>query len=221
MHYHVTRLSQRWSSPFVGYSDKSKKIAMLRQSFSPVRCDRCLAEDRRSTLRICNLECVPMKVVERVAIAAHGCAQESTPERDPVLTSRPQVLMMVVGNVPEVVQTVSPDNIGDCRGHSEHENREANVFPGDIPSDDEGVSRQFDRRFSREHSRRIARLLRARRSALRSLPPLHILKANIREKKRTSACERTCRSIQFHPKTPMYTNDIGRRWLRLITSRRH
>ena len=92
-----------------------------------------------------------MKVVERVAIAAHGCAQESTPERDPVLTSRPQVLMMVVGNVPEVVQTVSPDNIGDCRGHSEHENREANVFPGDIPSDDEGVSRQFDRRFSREH----------------------------------------------------------------------
>ena len=157
------------------------------------------------------LVCVQMQVVQCLDVIAAGGTQKPSPERAQMIPSGAQMLMVVIGNEPQVAQTQLRNDPDNVIGHCKQRRCEARVLPGGAPSDDERISHQLNCALTGEQAHRCCRPTLPRRVALRSLPPCLVSEVDVGEQKRTSARPPACGRIQRYPKIAVYPHHLRQR----------
>lgn len=163
----------------------------------------------RPAVGIRKLECLQMQVVHRFPIVAARRVQEAAPERAEVFPSWAQVLMVTIGNVPQLAHPELCDHVGDLVRHGKESSGKSGVLPGRTPGDDERIPCEVDGRLAQKQARR------ARRSSMPSgviscpLPPSRVPELDVRKQKWALTRPQACRAIQTRPKIPMHSHHLG------------
>ena len=190
---------------FRGMLNKAvSRYSFITAPWTGVRAGRC-----KPTVGIRKLECMQMQVVQRLAIVAASRAQEPTPERTQMLPPRAQMLMAVIGHVPQLAQPQLCNDAGNLVGHCKERSSESGVLPGGAPRNDKRIPHQLDGRLAQEQAHRARCTAVPRRLVLRMLPPGGVAELNVREQERAMTRQLACGAIETHPKIPVHPHHLG------------
>lgn len=161
----------------------------------------------KPAVRVRELVRVQLQVVQCFDVVAARGTQKPSPERAHVIPSRAQLLMVAIGNEPQVMQSELRHDARDPVGHCKQSRRKSGVLPGRAPGDGKRISHQLDRPPAREQARADRPALPGL-VILRSPPPCLVPEVNVCEQERTTTRPPTCRRIKSEPEIPVHADHL-------------
>lgn len=126
-----------------------------------------------------------------------------------MLPSRTQVMMVVIGDVPQLTKPELCNNAGNFFGHREERSRQSGVLPGGVPGNDERIPHQIDSWPAHEEAGEAGLATLPSWVVLRALPPDSVAELDVCEQKRALTRTSACRTVETHPEIPVHPDQLG------------
>lgn len=157
------------------------------------------------------LNAMTKDIVQTAGVLAAGSKKELWPERGPVLPARPQVPVMVSGQMPQMFQSERRHDTAHSGGHSQQDPRKLRAAARGVPSEHERLVHELYGKFEGKQTRGARGTRLPAFLSDGPLPPLGTPEVNVGEEKGTATGSSPSWLVEGQPRASVRAYEVGGR----------